>query len=440
MRTTVLRLALATCALVACKRETPAARPPAAPVTRDAGAPTVVFQTRDASTDTPRVAARDAASDARADTVARSREYDLLRVVPLALAVSSVVSNNSERPWHLIDGDPNTAWNSRTGDLVGAWIAVRVPEGAALNSFLLSAGFASVKRGQDLFTMNHRITRVRVSRDGKALGEFPLDPNVRTPQRIAVSGGPGEYKIEVLATLPGSRTDWQEICVSELEVRGTLPAGAPLSRAYSDMRVGAFSSTAVSEFSAALFRVNSARDSLEEATREIRHCDYKERVDADGHPTEDITGDGVIDHADEEELSATCYPQDYARLYRRARNDLADAMAGLAKAGCARSPAFLAALRVYEARAKEVDAFEGPMQWTEQEGFNDGDGDEKKQAPRDATATVAGGDAAPSEIDPDDVWSLRDAALKTLLEQCGQRVEGLDLLPAPVSTEPDLDE
>jgi hypothetical protein len=50
------------------------------------------------------------------------RETDLLGIVPAKIAVSSAVRNPRDFPEHLVDGDPNTAWNSQTGDLAGAWI------------------------------------------------------------------------------------------------------------------------------------------------------------------------------------------------------------------------------------------------------------------------------------------------------------------------------
>src|SRR5689334_7769770 len=47
---------------------------------------------------------------------------DLLHHTAAAIAVSSNVDNPHDFPEHLVDGKRDTAWNGRTGDLVGAWI------------------------------------------------------------------------------------------------------------------------------------------------------------------------------------------------------------------------------------------------------------------------------------------------------------------------------
>ncbi len=67
---------------------------------------------------------------------------------------------------------------------------------------------------------NVRITKVRLSRAGKALREVALDPSVRTPQRIEVGTAGGSFKLEVLAVQAGSKPTWKELAISELSVRG----------------------------------------------------------------------------------------------------------------------------------------------------------------------------------------------------------------------------
>ena len=155
---------------------------------------------------------------------------NLLLVAPSVVAVSSSVANGAILPEHLVDGDLKTAWNSRTGELVGAWIAVRVPTTAHVTSIRMTAGFTRADKGGDLFTMNPRIRKVRVSggRDSKRI-EMALDPDVRGLQDIPVDGRGGDFVIEVLDVLPGSKAAWRELSVSELEVWGTLdPKQAPV--------------------------------------------------------------------------------------------------------------------------------------------------------------------------------------------------------------------
>ena len=59
---------------------------------------------------------------------------------------------------------------------------------------------------------------------GALVREVDLDPEVRAPQDLPIDGPGGDYKIEVLATIAGSKPTWREVCVSELDVLGTAPA------------------------------------------------------------------------------------------------------------------------------------------------------------------------------------------------------------------------
>jgi hypothetical protein len=144
---------------------------------------------------------------------------NLLDVVPATLAVSSTVVNKHDFPEHLIDGQPGTAWNSKTGDTRG-WIGFRIPEDAHVDAIELTAGFDKVSGKLDLFTANHRITRVAISRNGKRIKEAVVDPNVRGMQAIAVDDAGGDYKVEVTDTLPGTKKEWKELVVSEFRVLG----------------------------------------------------------------------------------------------------------------------------------------------------------------------------------------------------------------------------
>ena len=151
---------------------------------------------------------------------------NLLTTVPTVVAVSSRVANKAILPTHLVDGDPTTAWNSRTGELAGAWLAVRIPAGANVTSIRLTAGFTKQdpKLG-DLFTENPRIKRVRITH-GATHVDKALDITDRKLQDIPITGGSGDYKIEVLEVEAGTKKDWREVCVSELEVWGTVSSPA----------------------------------------------------------------------------------------------------------------------------------------------------------------------------------------------------------------------
>jgi len=164
--------------------------------------------------------------------VAAAESVELLSSVPSAVAVSSTVDNASILPAHLVDGKLDTAWNSATGDLVGAWVAVRIPADARVETIKLTVGFTKIdpKYG-DLFTMNPRIKRVRVTRDNAYIAEPTLDPDVRTLQDIPIGRAGGDYRLEVLEVVPGTKKTWREINISELQVWGKPGKTTPASPA-----------------------------------------------------------------------------------------------------------------------------------------------------------------------------------------------------------------
>lgn len=156
--------------------------------------------------------------------VAHADDVNLLISTPTTVAVSSTVANAAILPEHVVDGKLSTAWNSQTGELAGAWIAVRVPADARVKSVKLTAGFVHKhKKLGDLFTLNPRIKKVRISQAGKTLVEKALDIDNRGLQEIAVDIAGGDFEVRVLEVVPGKRKNWREACVSELEVWGSVP-------------------------------------------------------------------------------------------------------------------------------------------------------------------------------------------------------------------------
>lgn len=174
------------------------------------------------------------------------RAVDLLHYPGALVAVSSNVDNPRDFPEHLVDGREDTAWNGRSGDLVGAWMAFRVPTASPVARIEMSAGFDTTNGDGDLFTMKHRIKRVRIKRDGVVLKEHVLDTNVRTPQVIPIDRAGGSYRIEVLETVPGSKAAWREACVSELRVMGRTPADVVASKGPPPVGIGSFANEAPS--------------------------------------------------------------------------------------------------------------------------------------------------------------------------------------------------
>lgn len=212
-------------ALTACRRDEPASRIAPTPP-----ADAAVAASATSSAPTPADASAPAASHAD----------DLLRYTGASLAVSSNVDNPHDFPEHIVDGNPATAWNGRTGDLAGGWIAFRVPKGSHVSRIEMSAGFDKKNTDGDLFTMNHRIKRVRIKRAGVLVREHTFDMNARTPQAIPVDAAGGSYRIEIVETLPGSKSTWREACVSELRVIGTPAKNTTISKTAPTVGIGAF--------------------------------------------------------------------------------------------------------------------------------------------------------------------------------------------------------
>lgn len=153
--------------------------------------------------------------------VANADPVNLLTHRTAIVNVGSTVTNRSIKPEHLVDGKLDTAWNSRTDDLVGAWIVVRLPADVKVQSIKLTVGFTKVDRKLgDLFVQNPRIKKVRVTH-AKTIVEKDLDITKRELQEIPIAGDGGDYRIEVLAVEMGSKKTWRETCISELEVWGT---------------------------------------------------------------------------------------------------------------------------------------------------------------------------------------------------------------------------
>jgi hypothetical protein len=138
------------------------------------------------------------------------------------------VGGNVNVPEHLVDGDPKTAWNSRSGDRA-AWIGFRVPDEAHVARVEIFAGFdATSGSGVDLFTGNQRVRRLRVLRDGIVLKEVAINPDQREFQSVAIDAPGGDFFLDVVELAPGTNPAWKEVVVSELRVIGTLPAASDI--------------------------------------------------------------------------------------------------------------------------------------------------------------------------------------------------------------------
>jgi len=174
------------------------------------------------------------AGDAAASQDAAPQAVELLHTVATRVTVSSTVANKAIVPAHLVDRDPGTAWNSRTGDLNTAWIEIAVPKQAVVKQLKLIAGNTGKgPKGEDYFTMNPRIQSVSVLHGTHYVKTASLDIEKRDLQTIDVPDLAGDQpiRLELKDVKLGSKQRWRETCVAELEVWGTVPASEPRAAA-----------------------------------------------------------------------------------------------------------------------------------------------------------------------------------------------------------------
>lgn len=248
---------------------------------------------------------------------------NLIEVPGAAVEVSSTVANTHELPRHLIDHDPTTTWSSRTGELVGAWIRVTLPERVVVRELRLIVGYARTAGSQDLFTLNPRVKRLRVTHRGAPVGEFPLNIDRRDLQSIPLHGDGGEWRFEVAEIQPGARPSWREVCVSELQLLGDFEGAAHAAASSPEV-------TVAGAIPAPLPNTNDSAAALREAQDALRVA---------------LTGGNP-------EPGSTWYPHDKMMRYYRARGALANAGALHAEGACAATPALAARLASYRAAAR----------------------------------------------------------------------------------------
>ena len=106
----------------------------------------------------------------------------------LRLTVSSRVDNDTESPLFISDGDKETAWSSKTGELEGAWVEMHVSGSRSIKSLLMTVGMTKKPASPgdpDLFLANPRTEQIAPTLCTSMLGE-----TVYMWPRVAARGWP----------------------------------------------------------------------------------------------------------------------------------------------------------------------------------------------------------------------------------------------------------
>ncbi len=147
---------------------------------------------------------------------------DLLYLEGASVSVSSTEEDSPNVPAYLVDGSFDTAWKSKRGESVGAWIRVKVPKERYLER--LSIALHESKKQQSANRLH-----VRVSMDDASLGEFDVTSKSGEPVAIAIQKPGGTLRIDVVGATDSSGAPSSQIAVTDLRVigYGALPVYAP---------------------------------------------------------------------------------------------------------------------------------------------------------------------------------------------------------------------
>lgn len=230
-------------------------------------------------------------SEAPSSTRASLPSLDLLRAVAANVVVSSVYRGDPLQAIHLADGSLETAWNSRSNELLQSWIEIQLPREVQVSSIDMTVGFTQQTEHADLFTGNQRIARVRVLHEGSPAVEFSFDVDSRALQSIPVSGGGGSYRLEILELRAGTHSNWAEVCISELRVMGSAE-NANAGQRFPHFYVGSapeLNPTPPASLEQRTSAFIAAQASFAEAWSHFEHARHRDQNE---------TGEPGIEHAD----------------------------------------------------------------------------------------------------------------------------------------------
>lgn len=150
---------------------------------------------------------------------------------PTATSASSFISNgrNQFAPERAFDGDPATTWTEAArGPGDGEWLQATFAGPQLVQRVRVTTGWNHTSpRGEDLFTANSHLRRVRL-----VLGpNTTFERDVGADQREVIFDGldaeTATVRVEAVSVWPGAR--WADLCIGEVVIEGEPLANGPVA-------------------------------------------------------------------------------------------------------------------------------------------------------------------------------------------------------------------
>jgi hypothetical protein len=160
----------------------------------------------------------------------RAGAGSLLKPSSVAASSSMIQAGDRHPPEHAFDGNPKTAWNENApGPGRGEWIEARFASPQKIRRIHLFTGYADVSKYGDLFTLNAHLKRLTVSFDGRVVRTLDVTASQRELAIEDLDEKATTVRFTAVDVWEG--TQWQDLCVSEIEIFGAPKGGGKVAAA-----------------------------------------------------------------------------------------------------------------------------------------------------------------------------------------------------------------
>lgn len=149
------------------------------------------------------------------------------RLTPVRVAASSYYRRRGEGhpPEHAFDGNIRTAWNDGVeGSGQGQWIEAGFGGARRFRRVRFSTGYDHVSpRHGDLFYLNAHMSQASIQVDGREVARVSVGFDQRS---VVVDLEATGTSLRIVAASVFAGGHWQDVCVSEVEIEGSVAAPA----------------------------------------------------------------------------------------------------------------------------------------------------------------------------------------------------------------------